>query len=205
MPINHGSKFNELSDHQYTLIGKIIVEFSNVDTLLGILLTRLLLSPDFLGRTYTDQLSHNNTVAAKKNALEVHSKRYNNFFISEKKSDNIKAILQRVKDLNDTRNKFAHYNFGRFIGETIFSTKFSGKPPNEQGEKTDHVIFTDDDLLKMYNKSYEIVETLKLITESIRDIDETFLLNEARKLKPHKEPSPLKGTVYHVPGSGPII
>jgi hypothetical protein len=52
MPINHSSKYSELTDDQYKLIGKVITEFSNLDFLLGNLLSRMLIMPEFLGRTY---------------------------------------------------------------------------------------------------------------------------------------------------------
>jgi len=57
MPLNHTSKYSDLTPDQFTLIGKVIIEFSNIEFMLGVILSRLLITPEFLGRTYTDQMN----------------------------------------------------------------------------------------------------------------------------------------------------
>jgi hypothetical protein len=48
VPLNHASRFSELTDDQFKLIGQIVVEWANIEFLQKIILSRLLLSPDFL-------------------------------------------------------------------------------------------------------------------------------------------------------------
>ena len=44
MPLNHTSKFAELTEAQYAALGRAVVEWANVEYLLGVLLSRLLVS-----------------------------------------------------------------------------------------------------------------------------------------------------------------
>jgi hypothetical protein len=55
--LNHVSQYSQLTDVHYNAIGKVVIEWSNIEFLLRILLTRLLLTPDFPGRTFTDRLT----------------------------------------------------------------------------------------------------------------------------------------------------
>ena len=47
MPLNHTSIYAELNDENYALIGRVVVEWFNVEFLLGNLLSRLLFTPEF--------------------------------------------------------------------------------------------------------------------------------------------------------------
>ena len=181
MPVNHYTKYNELPDHHYSLIGKVMVEFSNIDTLLSILLTRLLLSPDFLGRSYTDQLTISRTINAIKQALDVHFYRYNNKFISEEKSGHIRDVLKSVEEVQKVRNKFAHHNVGRHL-DGISLINFSGKPPNEKDPTSNYTVMSEESLKNLYTNAYGIVEVLRKITETIREVDEVFILKELIRL-----------------------
>jgi hypothetical protein len=175
--LNHGSKYSELPDHQYALIGKVIVEFSNIDLMLDILLTRLLLSPDFLGRSYTDQLSVPKTIEAIKQALDVHRQRYNNNFISEEKAGDIRLMLTKVKEVQTIRNKFAHRAITR-SGNNIALVRFSGKPPNDRGETSDFETINEESLNNLYKNAYKIVDTLRAIVETIVEVKEEFIVKE---------------------------
>jgi hypothetical protein len=42
MPLNHTSEYAELIDEQFALIGRLVIEWSNIEFLLGVLLSRLL-------------------------------------------------------------------------------------------------------------------------------------------------------------------
>ena len=52
MPLNHTSQFAELTDDQFKLIGKVFVEWVNIEIMQKLVLSRLLFSPDFISRTY---------------------------------------------------------------------------------------------------------------------------------------------------------
>ena len=76
MPLNHSSEFSELTDQQYMVLGKAVVEWANIEQLLSILLGRLLATPDFLARTFTDPLAAFRLQEAIKEAVEIHREPY---------------------------------------------------------------------------------------------------------------------------------
>lgn len=57
MPTNHSSQYAELTGEHFQAIGKLTVEWSNIEYLLGELLSRILVTPAFLARTYTGHMS----------------------------------------------------------------------------------------------------------------------------------------------------
>jgi hypothetical protein len=57
MPLNHTSEYAELTNEQFALIGRLVIEWSNIEFLLGVLLSRLLFTPEFVGRVYSDEMS----------------------------------------------------------------------------------------------------------------------------------------------------
>ena len=99
MPINHANKYAELTDNQFLLIGKIVVEFSNIEFLLKNLLTRLLMTSDFLGRTYTDNLMISKIQESIENALDIHASRYGENMILGDKVKEIKDLNSRIKSI----------------------------------------------------------------------------------------------------------
>lgn len=76
MPLNHTSQYSELTQAQYAALGKAVVEWVNVEFLLGVLLSRLLATPEFLSRTYTDSISAVRLQGAIAEAVEIHRVRY---------------------------------------------------------------------------------------------------------------------------------
>jgi hypothetical protein len=56
VPLNHHSEYSALTEAQYAAIGRAVVEWANVEFLLGVLLSRLLATPEFLARTMYDLL-----------------------------------------------------------------------------------------------------------------------------------------------------
>ena len=57
MPLNHTSSYADLTSEQAELIGRFVIECSNIDFLLGEILGRLLFTPEFLKRIYADEMS----------------------------------------------------------------------------------------------------------------------------------------------------
>jgi hypothetical protein len=57
VPLNHVSKYARLTDKHFRLIGQVVVEWANIEFLQKIILSRLLLSPEFPSRIYTDLIS----------------------------------------------------------------------------------------------------------------------------------------------------
>lgn len=109
MPLNHLSRYSDLTDAQYTALGKAVVEWANVEHLLGVLLGRLLATPEFLARTYTDALSAVRLQDAIVEAVEIHRVRYRNRLIPEQLLIEIAQINSKVTAVRSARNKIAHF------------------------------------------------------------------------------------------------
>jgi hypothetical protein len=58
MPLNHTSEYAELTNEQFALIGRLVIEWSNIEFLLGVLLSRLLFMPEFVGRVWGGAKRH---------------------------------------------------------------------------------------------------------------------------------------------------
>ncbi len=172
MPINHSSKYSDLTDDQYKLIGKVITEFSNLDFLLGNLLSRMLIMPEFLGRTYNDLLTTNKIIEGIENAIDIHKERYSYKLIDQKTIQGIQDLLGQIKGLKTIRNKFAHYCWGRWDDSKIFGTKLSGKIPKLKKPDADSMTITNTELEKEYKKAYGAVEILVTIIEKLPELEE---------------------------------
>jgi hypothetical protein len=172
MPINHSSKYADLTDEQYQLIGKVIIEFSNLDFLLGNLLSRMLIMPEFLGRTYNDLLTTSKIVEGIENAIDIHKNRYSYKLIDQQTIQEIQNIIGQIKGLKSIRNKFAHYCWSRWDDSKIFGTKLSGRLPKPKNPDVDSMTITNDDLKREYKKAYSSVEKLESIIKNIPELEE---------------------------------
>jgi hypothetical protein len=172
MTINHSSKFSDLTDDQYKLIGKVIVEFSNLDFLLGTLLSRMLIMPEFLGRTYNDLLMANKLIEGIENAIDIHKERYGFRFIDQNGIQEIQELLVQIKGIKSTRNKFAHYCWSRWDDSKIFGSKLSGKLPKFNNPNADSMTITNNDLEKEYLKAYNAAEKLSSIITTLPELEE---------------------------------
>jgi hypothetical protein len=172
MPTNHSSKFADLTDDQYKLIGKVIIEFSTLDFLLGNLLSRMLITPEFLGRTYNDLLTTNKIIVGIENAIDLHKERYNFRFIDQQTIHEIQDLLGHIKGLKSIRNKFAHYCWNRWDDSKNFGTRLSGKLPKLKNPNADSMTIKNNELEKEYRKAYTAVETLDTIIGKIPELEE---------------------------------
>lgn len=186
MPLNHTSIYAELTDSHFKLIGKIVVEWSNIEFLLGSLLSKLLVTPEFLARSYTDHMSAVKLQEAIKEGVEIHANRYGCKLISEQELDEITALNDRVTRLRAMRNKFAHFCWCRNNDDEIFGTKFSGGVSNSKKETRDNITYKVIDLEKFHTEAYKIVDRLSEIVWALPGIEEDGLIE---KLTRHKKAS----------------
>lgn len=178
MPLNHTSKYSELTDNQFMLIGKIVIEFSNIEFLMKNLLTRLLMTSDFLGRTYTDNLNASRVQGSIENALDIHLNRYNGRIVDDLKVKEIKDINIRITKIRGERNKFAHYLWARWDDERIFGSGLSGKLNKPNKPDKDSKVITVSDLTALYKTAFDIVEDLSKIIQSLTKVEEQDLLKK---------------------------
>ncbi|MGY5798304.1 hypothetical protein [Rheinheimera faecalis] len=109
MPLNHTSQYSELTDEHFSLIGRVVVEWSNVEFLLGGMLSRLLFTPEFPGRVFSRGMGAARLQRAIEDALELQELRYRNIIVSEDLASNLRRMNKKLNVLRQTRNKFAHF------------------------------------------------------------------------------------------------
>lgn len=174
--LNHTSQYSELTDAQYLSIGKTVVEWANVEFLLGLILARLLGTPEFLARTFTDPLSAVRLQEAISEAVSINRVRYNSRLIDENILDEIEKANNEVTALRSFRNKVSHFCWARSNDEEMFGTSFSGGVPTEKSEKRNHKVVTLVEINAIHSKTYALVENLMSIAKSIPEVKEESLL-----------------------------
>lgn len=185
MPLNHTSQFAELTDDQFKLIGMVVVEWANIEFLQKNILSRLLLNPEFVSRIYTDFFSLNRMQEAIKEAINLHRYRYANKIVNDEILTKIERLCGQIQKARTKRNKFAHFCWMRNSDEAIFGTNFSfGLPHSKKAKKSlekSSIVITNEELSKLYNESYNLVNSLTEILKALPTINEEELV---RKMEP---------------------
>jgi len=176
VPLNHSSEFSELTDQQYMVLGKAVVEWANIEQLLSILLGRLLATPDFLARTFTDPLAAFRLQEAIKEAVEIHRVRYGERVVDGALLDEIVQINESVTFLRGIRNKIAHFCWYRQSDESLFGTSFAGGIPTPKSERKSSAVITLSELTDFHQKAFALVEQLIVLTEKLPKVDEELFL-----------------------------
>jgi len=188
MPLNHTSQYAELTDNHFKAIGKITVEWSNIEFLLGVLLSRLLVTPEFLARSYTDHMTTVKLQEAVKEGVDIHKHRYSYRLIPKEDLEQISAINNQITSLRATRNKFAHFCWSRSTDDAIFGTNFSGGIPESKKHKKSFITYTVSELDEFHKKAYELVDELSDLIERLPEMEEDGL---TRKITGCKKNAPV--------------
>lgn len=183
MPLNHSSKYAELTKEQFLLIGKLTIEFSNIEFLLSEVLARLLITPSFLSRTYTERMSVNSIIEKIRNGIDIHSRRYEYTIISEDLCQLIKDIIESINEIRTKRNKFAHYCWSRNTDDKIFGTGFISKQPKFSNPNEGSIVITNQELEELYEKSYKLVDELEQVLQKLPELVEDKELKNKLKYK----------------------
>lgn len=188
MPLNHSSKYSELTPGQFEAIGRLVIEWSNIEFLLGVLLSRLLFTPEFLGRVYTDELAPSRVQSGLEKALSIHRNRYGSHLVTENVAAEIVALNTDISRIRRTRNKFSHFCWCRSSDEKIFGSGLSGHvPPSKEVDK-DSMVVTVGELEELYRESYSVVDRLSAMVAKLPSIDEEQAARTI--LSCHASPSP---------------
>jgi hypothetical protein len=180
MPLNHTSQYAELTDEQFKLIGKIVVEWSNIEFLQKVILSRLLFTPDYLSRTYTDIISAAKIQDAIREAVELNLSRYACKIIREEILYEITQINDKISQARANRNKFAHFCWSRSSDYEIFGTNFSAGLPHSKKQKKGWLKINTSDIEKLYKESYCLVTSLSNIVEKLPEVKEEDLLKKIK-------------------------
>jgi len=175
MPLSHTSRFSEPTEQQYASLGRAVVEWANVEQLLGTLLSRLLATPDFLARTYTASMSAVRMQAAITEAVEIHVHRYRYRLISKGRLEEIIKINNDVTSLRKKRNKIAHFCWSRQNDEVMFGTNF---PSGVRSKKNDrgYATLTHAELSNLNAEAHALVERLLTVLPDLPEISEESIL-----------------------------
>ena len=174
--MNHVSKYSELTDEQFALIGKLVVEWSNIEFLLGVLLSRLLFTNEFLGRIFSDEMNASRLQAAVTKALDIHRYRYGYKIVPVETINEIIQLNVDIEKFRGLRNKFSHFCWSRSTDEELFGTGFSGfTSPSKRLDK-DSMEVSNTGLKEIYQNAYELVERLSNIIKKLPEIDEEEIL-----------------------------
>ena len=179
--ISHTSKFTELTDEQLKLLGTITVEWSNVEFLLGVLLSRLLYTPEFLSRTYTGSLSAYKTMDAIRESLEIHKFRYAQKTINTEMSDKIINVIESADKLRATRNRVSHFCWSRSHDNEVFGTRLSGGVPSPKKERKNVSVLSNQELSDVGTNIHEVVENLMLLVKELPEIKEEDAIQLVKK------------------------
>ena len=172
MPLNHVSKYSDLTDEQYSAIGRLVVEWSNVEYLLSVVLSRLLRTPEYLGRTYTTGLAAVRIQTAISEAVEVHRHRYGRRLIKESELAAIESVNVRVTTLRSERNKISHFCWSRTNDEAVFGTSFAGGVPTDKWERKNSKTLKMSELQSLHAEAHALTEDLMRIANAIPATDE---------------------------------
>ncbi len=184
MPLNHSSKYAELTPRQFELIGRLVVEWSNIEFLLGVLLSRLLFTPEFLGRVYTDELMASRLQSTLGKALSIHKYRYQNGVVSEELAAEIAALNTEIEQIRGKRNKFSNFCWCRSSDEEIFGSGLSAHVPPSKDLDRDSMVVTVKELEELYRKSYSVVDRLSATVKKLPSISEEENLTSASSRPP---------------------
>lgn len=176
MPLSHTSLYSELTEQQYASLGRAVVEWANVEQLLGTLLSRLLATPYFLARTYTASMTALRMQEAIEAAIEIHIHRYDYRLIGKERVEEIIQINKDVTSLRTQRNKIAHFCWSRENDEVMFGTKFSGGVPTKKNDARGYATLTNAELIDLNAKAHALVERLLTVLPELAEISEESIL-----------------------------
>lgn len=172
MPFSHSSPTAQLTTQQQASIGRFVTEWANTEFYLGILLGRLLGTPEYLARTYTDYLGASQIQQAISQALEIHHHRYVDRLVHEPLAKEIGAINRRIDKLRSLRNKFAHYCWMRETDEAMFGTPLSGVSPDTKRGARSHIQITVAEIDRAHDDLFAINSRLEEIVGGIPEVPE---------------------------------
>lgn len=159
MPLNHQNQYTQLTEAHFQAIGKIVVEWSNIEYLLGFILRRLSFN-DFLGRSFIERMNASQVSGAINDALDIHLNRYSGAIVDKQVLLDIKETKGEIENLRKIRNKISHLCWMRSDDETIFGAKLSEEAHHD--DKNSFKISLQE-LDEYYQSIHTIVERLQII------------------------------------------
>lgn len=186
--LSHSSTHAEPTPVQYAALGKAVAEWANIESLLGILLSRLLATPDFLARTYTDSMSAVRIQDAISEAAEIHNIRYNKRLVTEVQLVEIRKLNSDVSSLRSSRNKIAHFCWVRQSDDLLFGTNFAGGVYTPARERKSTSTLSLGELTELNERAHDLVERLLKLIPRLPEVTEESLLTHRSSGTPNGAP-----------------
>lgn len=193
--LNHSGKYAQLTDEQFGAIGLFLVEWSNVDVLLRMVLSRLLLTPAFLARTYTDEISSQGIDRAIREAVEIHRYRYGTSLIGEPILKQIIDACEQAAQARGLRNKIAHFCWMRSTDQELFGTRFSGGIPGSSKHRKGDATIKVSELLQRGQDAYALADKITKLLEELPELEEGEELGALIRKSHVSRPTKRGGTV----------
>jgi hypothetical protein len=125
-------------------------------------------------------------IEAVKNALDIHKRKYSNKIISENLNIKLKSIIDDITNIRSYRNYFSHYCWMRSNDNKIFGTQLSGRLPKVGEKDKDSVVISNEKLENIYEKAYQLVESLSQVIDQLPELEEIMQLAKKSHYKPDK-------------------
>jgi len=181
------------SDEQLTAIGRITTTWSVLERILGILLARLALAPEYPAMALTKDLGLDNQIKAVKTLLSLHADRYEQNIVNEDLEGIITNMLSKFAKLKERRNVLSHGIWFR-MGDNLSSLR--SRPITARVASTQSPL-ADWTVPEMENLAWDIQEladAMFVVTQLLPAVDEgqhvKSQLPKVRHLPPETRKAP---------------
>ena len=110
---------DRLNDEQLRAIGRVATTWSVLERVLGILLSRLVMAPEFPAAAITKDLSLDNQIKAIKTLLSLHLERYHQTVVTPGVEQIIANMIPDFFQLKEKRNVLTHTVWFRMGSDEI--------------------------------------------------------------------------------------
>jgi hypothetical protein len=183
MPFSHSSPYAQLTSQQQACIGRFVTEWANAEFYLGVLLGRLLGTPAYLARTYTDFLGASQMQQAIAQALDIHHHRYVDRLVQDPLAKEIAELNRKIDNLRSLRNKFAHYCWMRNTDQVMFGTPLSGASPDTKRGSRSNIKITIGEIDRAHDELFAINSRLEEIVGAIPEVPEEAYITTFKQAK----------------------
>ena len=188
--------FSRPTKGQHEILGRIATSFSVLERILGMMLARLSLAPDYPTMALTKDLSLDNQLKAVKILLDLHGQRYAEKIMTKALRDEMASIPSKIATLKDERNVAIHTVWLKTIGaagesvralahKPMSSAKSSANPPAEK---------TNTELNDLADRIQKLADDLFVLVQMLPAVDEgqhvEFLAQAADRLHREILPTP---------------
>jgi len=170
--LSHTSKYSKLTEVQFSALGRVLVESSNIKHLRERIIARLLRAPDYPSFAVTNQINYLKKLKVINILIDTHRRRYHSKLINEATLDKLSNLIKQLDKFRIDRNCCAHYLWCRDTDEKVLGINFTGKHGDSKKPSRDCVTFTIIELNSIATQMHVIVDDLITILEGLPEREE---------------------------------